>query len=132
MSGQEKINKNVLKEAAEKREPTSSSIRESPRKRNQRNDRQMPVALTIPSCHHCCQKLNNRISPSLFLFGRCSKTMVNSGSSSNNNAGAFTTIKETVTFEKEIKKSKFIAIAGPISNEQSAQSFLSQVTLIYN
>ncbi|MBA0770363.1 hypothetical protein Gotri_019013, partial [Gossypium trilobum] len=42
-------------------------------------------------------------------------------------AGAFTTIKETVTFEKEIKKSKFIAIAGPISNEQSAHSFLNQV-----
>ncbi|KAK9228576.1 hypothetical protein WN944_021528 [Citrus x changshan-huyou] len=54
--------------------------------------------------------------------------MVTSGSSSNNNAGAFTTIKETVTFEKEIKKSKFIAIAGPISNDQSAQSFLSQVS----
>ncbi|WCJ31972.1 Ribosomal protein S5 domain 2-like superfamily protein [Euphorbia peplus] len=47
--------------------------------------------------------------------------------SSSHNAGAFTTIKERVSFEKEIKKSKFIAIAGPISDEQSAFSFLSQV-----
>ncbi|VVB08389.1 unnamed protein product [Arabis nemorensis] len=44
-----------------------------------------------------------------------------------NAAAAFTTIKEIVSVEKEIKKSKFIAIAGPISSEQSAQSFLSQV-----
>ncbi|XP_010446590.1 PREDICTED: uncharacterized protein LOC104729350 [Camelina sativa] len=42
--------------------------------------------------------------------------------------GAFTSIKEMVTVEREIKKSKFIAIAGPISStEQSAQLFLSQV-----
>jgi putative IMPACT (imprinted ancient) family translation regulator len=43
------------------------------------------------------------------------------------NSGSFTTLKETVSVEKEIKKSKFIAIAGPISSEQSAQMFLSQV-----
>lgn len=56
--------------------------------------------------------------------------MVTSGgssSSSKNCPGAFTTISERVTFEREIKKSKFIAIAGFISDEQSAQSFLSQV-----
>ncbi|CAA7035963.1 unnamed protein product [Microthlaspi erraticum] len=40
---------------------------------------------------------------------------------------AFTTIKEMVSVEKEIKKSKFVAIAGPVSGEQSAQLFLSQV-----
>lgn len=44
-----------------------------------------------------------------------------------NNPGAFTTIKERVTFEREIKKSKFIAIAGRISDERSAHSFLSEV-----
>lgn len=57
--------------------------------------------------------------------------MVTNGSSSrssgNAGAGAYTTIKERVTFEREIKKSKFIAIAGPISDERSALSFLSLV-----
>ncbi|XP_004288510.1 PREDICTED: uncharacterized protein LOC101298365 [Fragaria vesca subsp. vesca] len=48
-------------------------------------------------------------------------------SSSNSRGGAFTTLKETVTFEKEIKKSKFIALAASVSDEQSAFSFLSQV-----
>ncbi|PQQ10196.1 IMPACT family member in pol 5region [Prunus yedoensis var. nudiflora] len=57
-----------------------------------------------------------------------SKAMVTTAaSSSSSNGGAYTTIKERVRFEKEIKKSKFIAIAGPIPDEQSAQSFLSQV-----
>lgn len=41
--------------------------------------------------------------------------------------GAFTTLKERVTFDKEIKKSKFIAIAAPISDERSAFSFLAEV-----
>ncbi|XP_010431999.1 PREDICTED: uncharacterized protein LOC104716312 [Camelina sativa] len=47
--------------------------------------------------------------------------------SSSVGAFTFTSINEMVTVEREIKKSKFIAIAGPISTEQSAQSFLSQV-----
>ncbi|CAL8164267.1 unnamed protein product [Prunus armeniaca] len=55
------------------------------------------------------------------------KAMVTTAASSSSNGGAYTTIKERVRFEKEIKKSKFIAIAGPIPDEQSAQSFLSQV-----
>ncbi|KAE8697371.1 geminivirus Rep-interacting motor protein-like [Hibiscus syriacus] len=57
------------------------------------------------------------------------KTTVTTTSSSSptTNRGSFTTPKETVTFKKEIKKSKFIAIAGSISNEQSAHSFLNQV-----
>ncbi|XP_076954125.1 uncharacterized protein LOC143628400 [Bidens hawaiensis] len=46
---------------------------------------------------------------------------------SRNTGGAFTTIAETVTLEREIKKSKFIAIAGHIPDERSAQSFLSEV-----
>ncbi|KAK3004475.1 hypothetical protein RJ639_019582 [Escallonia herrerae] len=43
------------------------------------------------------------------------------------NSGSFTTIQERVTFEREIKKSKFIAIAGHIPDERSAQSFLNEV-----
>lgn len=50
-----------------------------------------------------------------------------SSSNPNNNRGAFTTLKERVIFEREIKKSKFIAIAGHIPDEGSAQSFLSEV-----
>nr|GEW38587.1 IMPACT family member in pol 5region [Tanacetum cinerariifolium] len=41
--------------------------------------------------------------------------------------GTFITISERVTIERDIKKSKFIAIAGHISDERSAQSFLSEV-----
>ncbi|KAL9241381.1 hypothetical protein vseg_015500 [Gypsophila vaccaria] len=48
-------------------------------------------------------------------------------STSTHGGGAFTTLSHRVSFEKEIKKSKFIAIAAPIFNEQSAHSFLSEV-----
>ncbi|KAE8706311.1 GPI ethanolamine phosphate transferase 2-like isoform X1 [Hibiscus syriacus] len=84
----------------------------------------MPVAITIPGYRYC-HKLNHRLS----ALSSARKPMVTTASSSRatSNGGAFTTIKETVTFEKEIKKSKFIAIAGPISSEQSAHSFLNQV-----
>ncbi|CAM8992006.1 unnamed protein product [Rhodiola kirilowii] len=54
------------------------------------------------------------------------KSMSTSNTNSNH-GGAFTTIRETVTFEKEIKRSKFIAIAGRISDERSAATFLSEV-----
>ncbi|KAL5705877.1 hypothetical protein ACHQM5_024111 [Ranunculus cassubicifolius] len=40
---------------------------------------------------------------------------------------SYTTITQQVSFERDIKKSKFIAIAASISDEQSAHSFLSQV-----
>ncbi|THG05180.1 hypothetical protein TEA_006346 [Camellia sinensis var. sinensis] len=53
--------------------------------------------------------------------------MTTTGGGGSNKPGAFTTIKERVTFEREIKKSKFIAISGPISDERSAHSFLSEV-----
>ncbi|GFP90710.1 impact family member in pol 5'region [Phtheirospermum japonicum] len=53
--------------------------------------------------------------------------MVSSSSSSNSGGGAFKTLSERVTFEKEIKKSKFIAVAGSISDERSAFAFLSEV-----
>lgn len=80
----------------------------------------MPVAVTIPSYHH------HRIYASLFAIAKFNKSTM--ASSSNNNSGAFTTIKERITFEKDIKKSKFIAIAGSVSDDKSAMSFLSQVT----
>ncbi|KAE7999976.1 hypothetical protein FH972_004350 [Carpinus fangiana] len=87
----------------------------------------MPIAITQPSYHHY-QKLNHHISASLFALAGAKRAMVTgSSSSSSSKAGAYTTIKERVTFEREIKKSKFIAIAGPISDEPSAFSFLSQV-----
>ncbi|KAK1303069.1 hypothetical protein QJS10_CPB12g01411 [Acorus calamus] len=40
---------------------------------------------------------------------------------------SYTTLKERVRCEKEIKKSRFIAIASPINDEQSAHSFLNEV-----
>ncbi|KAF5202817.1 Impact family member yigz [Thalictrum thalictroides] len=77
-------------------------------------------------------------SPFFFFFIPSSsspfkkRTMVTSTSLANNNisdssSSSYTTITETVTFEREIKKSKFIAIAGSITDDQSAHSFLSQV-----
>ncbi|RDY00466.1 hypothetical protein CR513_16347 [Mucuna pruriens] len=77
----------------------------------------MPVAVTIPSYQH-------RIYASLFAIAKAKKTTM---ASTSNSDGTFTTLQERVTFEKEIKKSKFIAIAGPIPDEKSAMSFLSQV-----
>ncbi|KAK4584166.1 hypothetical protein RGQ29_022058 [Quercus rubra] len=82
-------------------------------------------SVTTPSYYYHYQKLNHRISASLVGLVGAKRAMVTASSSKS--AGAFTTIKERVSFEKEIKKSKFIAIAGPISDEQSAFSFLSQV-----
>ncbi|XP_060970321.1 uncharacterized protein LOC133037320 [Cannabis sativa] len=99
----------------------------------------MPVVtIPIPSCrsHYHCRKLflltqthtSSPLPPTpttpLFASAIAKRTMLTASSSGG---GAFTTIKERVSFEKEIKKSKFIAIAGPISDEQSAFSFLSQV-----
>ncbi|XP_052188379.1 uncharacterized protein LOC127798807 isoform X2 [Diospyros lotus] len=73
---------------------------------------------------------NHRYRRSLFLIAGAKKPMVtvaSSGCSSSSNPGAFTTLKERVTLSREIKKSKFIAIAAPISDERSAHSFLSEV-----
>ena len=86
-------------------------------------------SVTTPSYYYHYQKLNHRISASLVGLVGAKRAMVTASSSKS--AGAFTTIKERVSFEKEIKKSKFIAIAGPISDEQSAFSFLSQVLLSF-
>ncbi|KAI8540384.1 hypothetical protein RHMOL_Rhmol09G0259400 [Rhododendron molle] len=70
---------------------------------------------------------------SLLLIAGAKKPIVtitacssSSGGGGGNNPGAFTTIKERVTFEREIKKSKFITVAGPISDEGSAHYFLSE------
>ncbi|XVF61532.1 hypothetical protein PTKIN_Ptkin08bG0136800 [Pterospermum kingtungense] len=89
----------------------------------------MPVGITTPGYRYC-HKLNLRLSATISSVVTSKKPMITSASGSSStptNAGAYTTIKETATFEKETKKSKFIAIAGPISNEQSAQSFLNRV-----
>lgn len=59
------------------------------------------------------------------------RTMVTAATSTNagnqGGGGAFTTLAQRVTFEKEIKKSKFIAVAGPVYNEQAANAFLSEL-----
>ncbi|XP_034689921.1 IMPACT family member YvyE isoform X2 [Vitis riparia] len=80
----------------------------------------MPVITSLlqPNCCNSNKLLHHR------LICWCNKAM---SSSSNNQPGAFTTIRETVTFKQEIKKSKFIAIAGHIPDQQYANSFLSQV-----
>ena len=91
----------------------------------------MPVAIAsaaAPNFRYLkTLNLNTRFSSSLCAIARDKKDMVTTVSSTSGNAGAYTTIKEIVRFEKEIKKSKFIAIAGPVTNEQTAFSLLSQV-----
>ncbi|KAK7250619.1 hypothetical protein RIF29_33161 [Crotalaria pallida] len=83
----------------------------------------MPVAVAIPSFFHPSRIIDASLVFSIF---KANKTTMAAASSSSN-SGAFTTILKSVSFEKEIKKSKFIAIAGPISDDKSAMSFLSQV-----
>ncbi|XP_077214199.1 ribosomal protein S5 domain protein [Tasmannia lanceolata] len=63
--------------------------------------------------------------PVLLSIARGKKAIVNSFSSSH--GMSYTTLSDRVTCDREIKKSKFIAIASPISDDQSALSFLSQV-----
>ncbi|GAU46810.1 hypothetical protein TSUD_190680 [Trifolium subterraneum] len=81
------------------------------------------VAATIP----CYRHHHHRIHASLFAIANFKTTTMASSSSSSGNSGEFKTIKERVSFEKDIKKSKFIAIAGSVSDDKSAMSFLSQV-----
>lgn len=76
------------------------------------------AVLTIPSYQQ------QRIYASLFAIAAAKAnkrstmaTATTSSSGSNSGGAAFTTIKERITFEKDIKKSKFIAIAGPVSDE---------------
>ncbi|KAG5559107.1 hypothetical protein RHGRI_008879 [Rhododendron griersonianum] len=92
---------------------------------------QVAISPLNPFRSHCRQVL----SSSLLLIAGAKKPMVtttacssSSGGGGGNNPGAFTTIKERVTFEREIKKSKFIAVAGPISDEGSAHYFLSEIS----
>ncbi|KAJ3676951.1 hypothetical protein LUZ60_002675 [Juncus effusus] len=46
---------------------------------------------------------------------------------SSSSATPYTVLAERASCEREIKRSKFIAIAGPVSDERSAMSFLSEV-----
>ncbi|KAJ4813496.1 IMPACT family member in pol 5'region [Rhynchospora pubera] len=62
-----------------------------------------------------------------FNGGPISRSMSSSSSSSATSPAPYTTLSERATFEREIKKSKFIAIASHVSDERSAMSFLSQV-----
>ncbi|KAF3339411.1 IMPACT family member in pol 5'region [Carex littledalei] len=59
--------------------------------------------------------------------GGTSARAMSSSSSGASSPDPYTTLAERATFEREIKKSKFIAIASPVSDEHSAMSFLSQV-----
>ncbi|XP_039127435.1 IMPACT family member HI_0722 isoform X2 [Dioscorea cayenensis subsp. rotundata] len=49
------------------------------------------------------------------------------GGSSRRTPSPYTTLRERVSCEREIKRSKFIAIASPVHDERSAQSFLLEV-----
>ncbi|XP_062011129.1 uncharacterized protein LOC133727548 [Rosa rugosa] len=96
---------------------------------------QMPAAAAItpiPNFHfhsHKVAPIRFRLWASILSIAAVANraTMVTAATSSSCRGGAYTTIKERVTFEKEIKKSKFIALAASVSDEQSAFSFLSQV-----
>lgn len=50
-------------------------------------------------------------------------------SSSSATPSPYTTLVGRVSCEREIKRSKFIAIAAPVPNERAAMAFLDQVAL---
>ncbi|KAL9259712.1 IMPACT family member YvyE-like protein [Drosera capensis] len=50
-----------------------------------------------------------------------------SSSGKESRGDAYTTLSERVSVEREIKKSKFIAVAGAVGSERSALMFLSEV-----
>ncbi|KAH8503773.1 hypothetical protein Peur_067450 [Populus x canadensis] len=88
----------------------------------------------VSSCyyHHLILKNKNGLSASVAVSTSFKKMVTNAASatitaSSSINHGEYRSIAERVSLEKEIKKSKFIAIAAPISDEESAFSFLSEV-----
>ncbi|EYU39311.1 hypothetical protein ABFS82_11G095800 [Erythranthe guttata] len=95
----------------------------------------MLAAFNSINLNHFHHHHHHRIfSSSIFTFTRTLSMVAAAASSSSstniNNSGgggAFTTLTERVTFEREIKKSKFIAVSGPISDERSAFAFLSEV-----
>ncbi|CAK7339626.1 unnamed protein product [Dovyalis caffra] len=93
------------------------------------------VITRVPSSYqyHLILKTKNGLSASLAISTSI-KNMVTTATatatataSSSSNSGEYRSMTERVSLEKEIKKSKFIAIAAPISNEESAFSFLSEV-----
>ncbi|GAA0144036.1 hypothetical protein LIER_04580 [Lithospermum erythrorhizon] len=69
----------------------------------------------------------SRLTISVVYSNKRNMVTETASSSHGSGGGAFTTLKETVKFEKEIRKSKFIAIAGPVYDERSSQAFLAQV-----
>ncbi|KAL3621709.1 hypothetical protein CASFOL_034369 [Castilleja foliolosa] len=88
----------------------------------------MPIPIrNINKFYHRHQKISHILTFFHLNTRNRRVSMVSRSSSSNSGGGAFTTLSERVTFEKEIKKSKFIAVAGSISDERSAFAFLSDV-----
>lgn len=86
----------------------------------------------IPCLNKPTNFVIHRITLLNFLISNNNKkrsmvTCASSSSSSNRAPGEFTTLKEETRYDKEIKKSKFIAIAAPLFDESSAQSFLARV-----
>ncbi|XP_051143984.1 uncharacterized protein LOC127260307 [Andrographis paniculata] len=77
--------------------------------------------------HRCRRFIFLSLRPKTTGLPMITTSSAASDSNRTSSAGAFTTLKERVIFEKEIKKSKFIAIASPVLDERTALSFLSEV-----
>ncbi|KMZ59264.1 Thymidylate synthase [Zostera marina] len=62
------------------------------------------------------------------LLGTATRVMASTvGGDRNKRPMSYTTLKDRISYDKEIKKSKFIAVASHVSDEASAHCFLSQV-----
>ncbi|XP_020580913.1 uncharacterized protein LOC110025023 isoform X1 [Phalaenopsis equestris] len=77
-------------------------------------------------------RLPSLLAESTAKLGISSVSAVGAGagivrSMSSSPPASFTTLKERSICEREVKRSKFIAIAAPISDVRSAHSFLSEV-----
>ncbi|KAJ4827957.1 hypothetical protein Tsubulata_032832 [Turnera subulata] len=79
------------------------------------------AATKLPTHHHLLRRISTTSSC------RVKRVMAATSNGGGGGGGEYMGIRERVSVEKEIKKSRFIAIAGPISDEQSAFSLLSQV-----
>lgn len=75
------------------------------------------------------QYLNHQFRMPVTPLHLATRIVMSASSSSSRENSSYTTLRNRSICEQKIKQSKFIAIAGPISDEQSAHSFLSQVSL---
>uniref|UniRef100_A0A0E0QKA5 Impact N-terminal domain-containing protein n=1 Tax=Oryza rufipogon TaxID=4529 RepID=A0A0E0QKA5_ORYRU len=83
------------------------------------------AAATAAAVHRSCSSCGGSLAA---LAPARLRAMSSSSSSSSVSPSPYTTLVGRVSCEREIKKSKFIAIAAPVPDERAAMSFLNEVS----